>query len=283
VASPQEDDTGLQVDPIFRTVYESRMKVLRGLAVVLTVLAGQPVDAIAGTFVTLSLGTYTGNIQSKLIAQGPLGHITTTDADPVPFDIPATGNNYDELALNPDYGLSIKVDVADVTDVFTLINAYAPARNATIGVITFNFSNGTSRSVPLVGGGNVRDFYRGTYANTLFRDTAENVFTYAHAPGGAHTGNTRRGPVGTYVVDEQHFPLGTAEIGKTLTSIVITTPYRNRIVGGSGRETPIILGLTVETTTLISSAAPSSRSVRYSGSPAIDGVAALSRRLSVRN
>jgi hypothetical protein len=268
---------------MFRTVYVSRMTVLRGLTVVLMVLAGQPVNAVAGTFVTLSLGTYTGNIQSKLIAQGPLGHITTTDADPVPFDIPVTGNNYDELALNPGHGLSIKVDVANVTDVFTLINAYAPAWNATIGVITFNFSNGTSRSVPLVGGGNVRDFYHGTYANILFSDTAENVFIYAHAAGGAHTGNTRSGPLGTYVVDEQHFPLGTAGIGTTLTSIVITTPYSNRIVGGGGRGTPIILGLTVETTTLISSAAPLSGSPRYSGSFAIDGAAALSRRLSVRN
>ena len=240
------------------------MTLLRGLVIALIVLTGLPVNAVAGTFVTLPLGVYTANIQSKLIAAGPLGHITTADA--VPFDIPVAGNNYDELSLNTGFALWTKADVANVTDVFTLISAYAPAPGVTIGIITFNFSNGASRSVALVGGRNVRDFYHGAYANTLFSDSTENVFTYANAAGGARTGNTRTGRVGTYVVDEQHFPLGTAGIGTTLTSVVITTPYGNRIAGGGGRGTPIILGLTVETPSLISSATPLNWRATYGSS-----------------
>lgn len=230
--------------------------IIRGVTIAVIVLAGRPVNAVAGTFVTLPLGVYTANIQSKLIAQGPLGHITTPNADAVPFDIPFTGNNYDELSLNGGFTLRTKVNVANVTDVFALINAYAPSPNVTIGIITFNFSNGTSRSVALVGGRNVRDFYHGTYANALVDDSARNVFTYANAAGGARTGNVRTGRVGTYVVDEQHFSLGADGMGTTLATIVITTPYGNRIVGGGGRGAPIILGLTVETPSLLSLATP---------------------------
>jgi hypothetical protein len=212
--------------------------------------AAWPASAIAGTFVTVPLGRYTGNIQSKLIAPGPLGHITTSFA--TPFDIPVSGNNFDEVSSNPGLMLWTKVDVANVTDVFTLINAYGPTAGVTIGVITFNFSNGTSRSVDLVGGRNVRDFYHGRYANTLSGESAQSAFTYVDTAGGADTGDVRTGPVGTYVVDEQQFPLGAAGMGTTLTSIVITTPYGNRIAGGSGQGTPIILGLTVETPALLS-------------------------------
>jgi hypothetical protein len=219
-------------------------------ALMVALLAAWPASAVAGIFVTIPLGTYTGNIQSKLIAPGPLGHVTTTDA--TPFDIPISGNNFDEVSLNPGLMLWTKVDVANVTDVFTLINAYGPTPGVTIGVITFNFSNGTSRSVDLVGGRNVRDFYHGRYANTLFSESAQSAFSYSDTAGGARTGNVRTGPVGTYVIDEQHFPLGSAGIGTTLTSIVITTPYGNRIASGGGQGTPIILGLTVETPSLLS-------------------------------
>ena len=99
---------------------------------------------------------------------------------------------------------------------------------------------------------NVRDFYHGRYANTLSGPSAVNLFTYQQAAGGARTGNVRTGLTGTYVVDEQHFPLDAIGIGTTLTSIVITTRYGNRIAGGVGQGTPIILGLTVETPSLMS-------------------------------
>jgi hypothetical protein len=221
-------------------------------ALMIALLAAWPASAFAGTFVTIPLGTYTANIKSKLIAPGPLGHVTTTNTDATPFDIPVSGNNFDEVSLNPGLMLWTKVDVANVTDVFTLINAYAPTAGITIGVITFNFSNGTSRSVDLVGGRNVRDFYHGRYANTLSGESAQSAFSYADTAGGARTGNVRTGLLGTYVIDEQHFPLGATGIGTTLTSIVITTPYGNRIAGGGGQGTPIILGLTVETPSLLS-------------------------------
>jgi hypothetical protein len=238
------------------TGYPSSMVIVSHLAaaacvpLMIALLAAWPASAFAGVFVTIPLGSYTGNIQSKLIAPGPLGHITTSDA--TPFDIPVSGNNFDEVSSNPGLMLWTKVDVANVTDVFTLINAYGPTAGVTIGVITFNFSNGTSRSVDLVGGRNVRDFYHGRYANTLSGESVQNAFSYADTSGGARTGNVRTGMSGSYVIDEQHFPLGTAGIGTTLTSIVITTPYGNRIASGGGQGTPIILGLTVETPSLLS-------------------------------
>jgi hypothetical protein len=218
-------------------------------------MAGVPASAFAGTFVTVRLGDYTANIQSRLIAFGPSGHFTTTttEEDAVPFDVPVTGNNYDEVSANVGRTLWTAVNVADVTDVFALINAYAPRPGVVVGVITFNFSNGTSQSVDLVGGWNVRDFYQGRYANTLSDPSVENVFTYPNAAGGARSGNTRTGRVGTYVIDEQHFPMGGIGIGTTLASIVITTPYNNRIASRGGRGAPIILGLTVETLSYVSS------------------------------
>jgi hypothetical protein len=217
--------------------------ILSRLLLIATLTTIAPASVFAGTFITIPLGTYTANIQSNLIASGPLGHITATDA--TPFDIPPTGRNYDEVAVNAGHTLSTTVNVANVTDVFTLINGYSPSPRVVVGVITFNFSNGNSRSIDLVGGGNVRDFYRGRYSNTVVDGTTENAFTYDNAADGARTGNTRTGLAGTYVVDEQHFSLGTMGIGTTLTSIVISTPYGNQIASGVGRGTPIILGLTV--------------------------------------
>jgi hypothetical protein len=225
------------------------MTVIRALALAVSLLT--PIAARAGTFITIPLGAYTARIQSRLIAGGPLGHINAPDE--TPFDIPVTGNNYDEVSLNPGLMLWTPVNISNVTDVFTLINAYAPTPGLIIGTITFNFSNGTSRSADLIGGRNVRDFYHGIYANTLFSDSAQNAFTYENAIGGARTGNALTGLRGTYLIDEQHFPLGTAGIGTTLTSVVITTQYGNRIAGGFGQGTPIILGLTVEIPTVVSS------------------------------
>jgi hypothetical protein len=226
------------------------MTIARALALAALLLAERPIAAHAGTFITIPLGAYTARIQSRLIAAGPLGHITAPDE--TPFNIPITGNNYDEVSSNPGLMLWTPVNISNVTDVFTLINAYAPTPGAIIGTITFNFSNGTSRSADLIGGRNVRDFYHGTYANTLFSDNVQNAFTYENAIGGARTGNARTGFLGTYLIDEQHFPLGTTGSGTTLTSIVITTPYGNRIASGGGQGTPIILGLTVEIPPLLS-------------------------------
>jgi hypothetical protein len=249
---PGRSCKGDRLEPGLVTGYPWFMVIVSRLvaALMVALLAAWPASAIAGTFVTIPLGSYTGNIQSKLIAPGPLGHITTSDA--TPFDIPVSGNNFDEVSSNPGLTLWTKVDVANVTDVFTLINAYGPTAGVTIGVITFNFSNGTSRSVDLVGGRNVRDFYHGRYANILSGESVQNAFSYTDTAGGARTGNVRTGMAGGYVIDEQHFPLGTAGVGTTLTSIVITTPYGNRIASGGGQGTPIILGLTVETPSLLS-------------------------------
>jgi hypothetical protein len=255
-----------------------RRRSVRALALAAAILT--PIAARAGTFITIPLGAYTARIQSKLIAAGPLGHITAPDE--TPFDIPVTGKNYDEVSLNPGLMLSTPVNISNVTDAFTLINAYAPTPGAIIGVITFNFSNGTSRSADLIGGRNVRDFYHGTYANTLFSDSIQNAFTYENTIGGARTGL-----LGTYVIDEQHFPLGTAGIGTTLTSVVITTPYSNRIRSGGGQGTPIILGLTVEIPSVVSLRPGPPTLVHQAGFSRLEQqnrpYPTRSRRLSVRN
>ena len=187
--------------------------------------------------------------------------------------------NYD--AVTTASPLATVVGLSNVTDVFTLINAYAPAQGATIGAITFDFGNGTSESDALVAGSNVRDYYDGSFANTLSSATAENAFSYTNAYGGAGTDNTADGDFGTYLVDEQDFALGPAAVGQTLTSIMLTTLGGNGENSGFGNGTPIILGMTVETASAgggISVPEPASVGILVIG---LFGLVVIRRRASV--
>ena len=183
--------------------------------------------------------TTTGDIQTNLIQQVPTGAFVTSNAFATPFNIPA-GQNFGEAAKGT---VTASVGLADVTDVYTLINGYAPVSGDVIGTLTFSFSDGAQETQTLVGGSNIRDFFQGTFANTLSSSNAENAFTFSNTTGGAGTDNASTGASGTYLVDEQDWSIGDSS---TLTSVALSTAAGNLINGGTGNGSPILLGLTVE-------------------------------------
>ncbi len=183
-----------------------------------------------------------GNIQSNLISSGPSGNFTTSNGFATPFSIPTSGDNF--AAVSTSAPLSITgLSLAGATDVYTLINASSPVQGTTIGAITFFFVGGTSESIDLVAGENVRDYYDGDFADSTTAANVDNAFTYTDTQGGATTDNTSSGLTGTYFVDEQDFSLGSAATGKVLSGIEITN-------SGVGVGSPLVLGVTVETMAL---------------------------------
>jgi hypothetical protein len=194
--------------------------------------------------------TFTGtdNMQSTLIVGAQTGSFTPTNGFGAPFAIPAVDNNYFEtyspLTIT---GLSI----FNPTDIYTLMNAYGPVAGSTIGAYKFKFSDGSSTQISIVAGLNVRDFYQNPaplFSNTFTASYVRNAFTYTNTRGGGGTGNTSTGPIGTYVIDEQDFNISSFASGKTLIEIDLTSP--NSGVSGGGTGLPILLGLTVQSTSV---------------------------------
>ncbi len=200
--------------------------------------------------------TYTNNIQTGLISTFPTGTYTATDG--TQFSIPSAAGNCGPSANQPcnffDNGtgqftagnhLTINVSLPDATDVYTLINGYFRAIDTgTVGTVEFLGTGGTSITFNLIGGNDLRDFYNsGQYVNTLTNTVpgvnAVNTFECndpSTCLGAGATGNVATGHQGNYVVDEQHFSLGSTFAGQTLTQIIITSTTSNVQV--------IVLGVT---------------------------------------
>src|ERR1700728_647130 len=137
------------------------------------------------------------------------------------------------------------VAIPHVTHVFTLMNAYSPALGAEIGTIGFVGSGGATQTFPLVAGQDIRDFYHGSFANTLTNGIpgvrAVNAFECVDPGsclGAGGTGNVSTGYTGLYVVDEQEFTLSPAFAGRTLVRIVIRDMQDGSV--------PILLGITTK-------------------------------------
>src|SRR6202012_814129 len=111
----------------------------------------------------------------------------------------------------------------------------APPPGETLATVEFIGTGGADEIFNLVDGVNIRDFYKGSYANTINGTTTQNAFTFANIVGGASSNNVANGLYGTYVVDEQNFPLSSAFANQTLTEIKVTA------VGASGQ--PLLLGM----------------------------------------
>src|SRR5262249_31018866 len=84
-------------------------------------------------------------------------------------------------------------------------------------------------------GTDTRDFFQGSFANTINGTTTQNAFSVSGVQDAGGTGNVNTGATGTYNIDEQVFNLSAAFATQTLTTIKIT---------GLGGGTPILLGLT---------------------------------------
>jgi hypothetical protein len=193
---------------------------------------------------SLSVGQYvfvtnfakTNDIQTGLIAQFPTGVFDAADAWGTPFDITsnASGDNFNDAGGV----VTINTSIQDVTDVYTLMNAYAPTSGDDLATVEFVATDGTTETFTLVNGNQVRDFFQSNHANTINGVTTENAFTINNVQGAAATGNVTTGDTGTYNIDEQDFALDDAFASKTLSKIVITE---------TGASTPILLGVTAQT------------------------------------
>ena len=108
--------------------------------------------------------------QRIFTAQNPFA--TEFNIVPVPATCGITGAG--ACDFNDAFGMSgngqtlmIDVSIPHVTHVFTLMNAYAPPFGAQLATIEFIGSGGATQTFPLVAGQNIRDFYHGSFANTL--------------------------------------------------------------------------------------------------------------------
>jgi hypothetical protein len=213
-----------------------------GTAIVLCVLqCGSTAQGASSsaTYTEITNFTKTNDIQTHLISQVPTGTFTTSNSFATPFTI-NVGQNYGESNLGT---VTAVVDLSNVTDVYTLMNAYSPTPGATLGTLTFNFADGSSQVETLIAGASVRDFCQTVWANTLTAPNAENAFTFTNTRDGGGNGNVQTGIYGTYVVDEQDWSVGDSS---TLLNVQLsTTSTYNLTSGGSGPGTPILLGLTV--------------------------------------
>ena len=99
-------------------------------------------------------------------------------------------------------------------------------------------SAGADQSFILSGGVHFRDFFQGSWQNTLNGTTAQMAYQINNVRGGAGTGNASTGLVGTYRLDEQQFALTNLFLEQNLQTIVISNV--------SSQSTPFVLALTVQ-------------------------------------
>ena len=188
-----------------------------------------------------------GNVQTGLISTFPTGTYTPTNGvDGVtgntfgaPFTLGPSVLNFVQIYVP----LTVTTNVSNVTNVFTLMNAYSPIPNTVVGTVEFLGTGGASDTFNLVAGTDIRDFYQNPlniYANTINGTTTQNAFSCTDPStclGAGGTGNVQTGGQGDYRIDEQDFTLNASFVGQSLTQIIFT-PNDN------GDGTPILLGIT---------------------------------------
>jgi hypothetical protein len=72
---------------------------------------------------------------------------------------------------------TVNVGVAGVTDVYTLMNAYAPTSGFALTTVEFIGSGGADQTFTLVNGVDVRDYFQGAFANTINGTTTQQAFS----------------------------------------------------------------------------------------------------------
>lgn len=224
----------------------------------LVVLLSFGLDAQAQTFTYVPIpGTH--NIQTNLINTFPTGTFIANNTLVTPFQISSapgncgTSNNgpcnyYDgfgSTGSGKSLTLSVTPPIASPTDVYTLMNAYSPPVGQEIATIQFKGSGGATLSFQLIAGKDIRDYNQGGFANTLSNGIAGvealNAFSCndpSTCLGSGGTGNVLTGAHNNYVIDEQHYSLGTTFAGQSLTQIIITDTRNGSV--------PAVLGVTVE-------------------------------------
>jgi hypothetical protein len=203
-------------------------------SVVIIALFFLPAAQVQGAYVFDTNFTKNANIQTNLIAQFPTGLWVTTNAFATPFEIltNGTGQNF----YNAYTPLTNNVSIPAVSRVYTLMNAYNP-EGAPLATVEFKGDLGADQTFTLYGGVDIRDFYQGTFVNSINDTTTENAFEVFDVQGAGGTGNVNNGDTGNYVVDEQLYTLAPVFLTQHLSSIIIS---------GMGYGTPIVLGITAQ-------------------------------------
>jgi choice-of-anchor C domain-containing protein len=128
----------------------------------------------------------------------------------------------------------VKVNIADPTTVYTLINSWWGVYADTAGAIEFKATGGLDYSVNLVEGQNIRDFNNYTYNNTIGQGALGRTYlgTYSIDGGAAR-------------LDAQGFPLPSSFQSATLTDIILHG------YGDNPTGTPFLAAATVTNNLLI--------------------------------
>ena len=180
------------------------------------------------------------NAQQLLNTAYPSGIFTPSNGFNTTFNITsdANGNNSGGI-VGAGTTLNIPVGVAGVTNVFTLINCTYPNPNISLARVEFIGSAGADQVVMLINGVDDRDFYHGSYANSINGTTTRNAFSVTNL-GGAGGTTSSNGAFGLYVIDEQNLTLDPIFTTQTLSMIRITSMTTG--------VNPLLLGLTVRAT-----------------------------------
>ncbi len=186
-----------------------------------------------GSYLYITNFTKNGNIQQNLIEQFPTNLWVATNSLATPFDILTNSSGYNFYATSSG-PLSVDVLIPGATTVYTMMNAYSPG-GGTVATVEFQGDAGASQTFSLTGGVGIRDFFQGSFVNTINGTTTVNAFEAFNVQGAAGTGNVNTGLTGNYVIDEQVFALDASFLTQNLTNVT---------VAGNGDGTPIILGIT---------------------------------------
>jgi len=183
----------------------------------------------------------TGNAQANLQSSFPAGLYTSTNSFATPFNITtnASGKNYSEIVGAGSTLVISNLNLPSVAEVFTLMNAYSPVAGP-LASVEFIGSAGADQTFTLVGGVELRDFFQGSWEDTINGVTAQTAYQTNSVQGAAGTGNTQTGLTGTYRLDEQKFTLTNTFLGQYLRTIKITNL--------NGNSTPFVVGITAEVT-----------------------------------
>jgi hypothetical protein len=212
--------------------HQLRTVVIVALMAGLCVPAGAAFTGVALPNLNLDIRTLTDGA-----AYNPLFPGTQTfNGVPFAFTVDAQG---DTAWAKPDAAaasLDIPVNVFGVTKAYTIINSVRGELGTTDGSVEFIGSGGSTYTVSLVQGTNLRDHFDGSFINTIDDVTAVPAFT-------AGPGQAR--------LDMQIFTLPDSFANETLTTIRFTSDGGERLISNGTdpdpRGTPFLVAATVET------------------------------------
>jgi hypothetical protein len=184
------------------------------------------------TPVTLPMLTHDMRTWSDGGAYAPLYPSSNRTLAGVPFAFQSNTAGSNVLIPEGDHQyVHIPVDVFGVSTVYTLINVCGGLDGYNIGSLTFSGSGGSSYTIDLVVGRNIRDHYYGGFTNTTTDPMTTQAVFGINSPGHSH-------------YDMQTIRLPSSFEGETLNEILF---YGNPWPGGvPGSGAALLAGATVE-------------------------------------